>query len=187
MTTTLTSPLKPARQYNYAFTATPDRETLDILGTQPTRWGRMPPLSRAMVVETGRCLKEWTMRSQTLPADAERTIGLIGGTTRGSLAPDLDFAATLLEGVNLASPAIFGYTLANIPLAEAANHYHLTGPVYAVLDAHAPLDAAIREARRLVRMRPAFHFILACAFDDDPGLDRERRLSLTFTLVDNNA
>ena len=128
----LTSPLKPARRYNYAFTATPDPETLDVLGTRPTRWGRMPPLSRAMIVETGRFLKECAIQPQSFPTDTERTIGLIGGTARGSLAPDLDFAATLLEGVNLASPAIFGYTLANIPLAEAANHYHLTGPVYAV-------------------------------------------------------
>jgi hypothetical protein len=182
----VSSPFKPAWQYNYAFMDTPDRETVDILGTLPTRWGRMPPLSRAMVVETGRFLKECPIRPQSLPADANKVIGLIGGTTRGSLAPDLDFAATLLDGVNLASPAIFGYTLANIPLAEAANHFHLTGPVYAVLDAVSPLDAAIQEARRLVRMQPTFHCILACAFDDNPGNDRERRLSLTFTLIDNN-
>jgi hypothetical protein len=189
MKTNVTSPFKPARQYTYAFMDTPDRETVDILGVLPTRWGRMPPLSRAMVVETGRFLKECAIRPQSLPADTKKNnkvIGLIGGTARGSLAPDLDFAATLLDGVNLASPAIFGYTLANIPLAEAANHFHLTGPVYAVLNAVAPLDAAIQEARRLVQMQPTFHFILACAFDDDPGNDRERRLSLTFTLVDNN-
>jgi hypothetical protein len=186
MKTNISSPFKPARQYNYAFVDTPDPETLGILGTLPGRWGRMPPLSRAMVVETGRFLKECAMRPQSLPADTGKMIGLIGGTARGSLAPDLDFAATLLEDVNLASPAIFSYTLANIPLAEAANHYHLTGPVYAVLDAQAPLDAAIREAKRLVRMQPMFHFILACAFDDNPGSDREGRLSLTFTLVENN-
>jgi hypothetical protein len=186
MKTTLSSPLKTAPHYNYAFMDTPDPETLDILGTLPSRWGRMPPLSRAMVVETGRFLKKCAIQPQSFPADTGKVIGLIGGSARGSLAPDLDFAATLLEDVNLGSPAIFSYTLANIPLAEAANHYHLTGPVYAVLDAQAPLDAAIREAKRLVQMQPAYYFILACAFDDNPGSDRERRLSLTFTLVDNN-
>jgi hypothetical protein len=172
METHTSSPLKPQRQFSYAFADSPDSETLDILGTVPGRWGRMPPLSRAMVVETGRFLKECNLRPQSLPIDTGRRIGLIGGTTRGSLAPDLDFAATLLEGVHLASPAIFGYTLANIPLAEAANHYHLTGPVYAVIDSTTPLETAIREARWLVRMQPAFHCILACAFDDHPGRDR---------------
>ena len=186
MKTNVSSPFKPARQYSYAFMDTPDPETLGVLGTLPGRWGRMPPLSRAMVVETGRFLQECPIRPQSFPAGTAKVVGLIGGTARGSLAPDLDFAATLLEGVNLASPAIFSYTLANIPLAEAANHYRLTGPVYAVIDSASPLDAAIREARLLVRMQPAFHFILACAFDDNPGHDREGRLSLTFTLVDNN-
>jgi hypothetical protein len=181
---------EPRQQYAYAFMDTPDRETLGILGTLPNRWGRMPPLSRAMVVETGRILQGCSMPAMLTryePGDTDRMVGLIGGTSRGSLSPDMDFAATLLEGVSLASPAIFGYTLANIPLAEAANHYHLTGPVYAVIDTVAPLAAAVREAERLVRIQPAFPFILACAFDDDPGNDREERLSLTFTIVYKNA
>ncbi len=184
----LTSPsLKPFRQYDYAFMDTPDGNTLAILGTIPSRWGRMPPLSRAMVVETGRFLQESSLLPPRTAATADRSIGLIGGTARGSLAPDLDFAATLLAGANLASPALFGYTLANVPLAEAANHYHLTGPVYAVIDTKTPLDTAVREAERLIRMQPACAYILACAFDDYLDCDRKERLSLTFTLVQNNA
>ena len=179
--------LEPRRSYSYAFMDTPDDETLAVLGTVPGRWGRMPPLSRAMVVETGRILRERSLLSSQTSANTAGLIGLIGGTARGSLTPDLDFAATLLAGVNLASPALFGYTLANIPLAEAANHYHLTGPVYAIIDAKTPLDTAVREAGRLIRMQPAFAYILACAFDDYLDAHRQERLSLTFTLLQNNA
>jgi hypothetical protein len=168
-------------QYKYAFTDTPDEETLSILGTIPNRWGRMPPLSRAMVVETGRFLQAHML---PLRPYSIKNIGLIGGTTRGSLSADLYFATTLLDG--LASPAIFGYTLANTPLAEAANHYGLTGPVYAVVDQNAPLTAAVDQARLLVKMRPSLGLILACAFDDRIEQTSERRISITFSLINNN-
>jgi hypothetical protein len=174
-------------RYSYAFEDTPDPPTLAVLGSPPSRWGRMPPLCKAMVVETGKFLEKFKREAGFDLRQPGTMIGLVGGTTRGSLAPDLDFARTLCEGVNMASPALFGYTLANIPLAETANHYHLTGPVYALIDEADPLAAAVREARRLVGMLPALHAVIACAFDDHPHCDQEKRLSLTFELVENNA
>jgi hypothetical protein len=173
--------------YSYAFEDTPDPPTLAVLGSPPSRWGRMPPLCKAMIVETGKFLEKFKNDVGYSLTEQGKMIGLIGGTTRGSLAPDLDFARTLCEGVNMASPAIFGYTLANIPLAETANHYHLTGPVYALIDEADPLAAAVREARRLVRMQPALHAVIACAFDDLPHRALDKRLTVTFALVDNNA
>jgi hypothetical protein len=175
-------PTRPLGEYAYAFTDDPDDAILEILGPLPNRWGRMPPLARAVVVETGRFLIKIGISS---PIEAGQMIGLMGGTRRGSLVPDLDYADTLNQGTGLASPALFGYTLANIPLAEAAGHYHLTGPVYAIFDETSPLNAAVCEAERLVRMNPGLDSIIACSFDHYRREGKEQ-LSLAFAHVQKN-
>jgi hypothetical protein len=108
----------PSR-YAYLDQDLPGPEVLAVLGTLPKRWGRMDRLSRLAVVEVGR-----------LPRAGRG--GLIGFTRRGSLATDLAYVATLRQGLALASPTLFSYTLANIALAEAASHYGLTGPVFSI-------------------------------------------------------
>ncbi len=116
-------------------------------------------------------------------------MGLIGGTKRGSLHTDRAFITTMADGPGLASPALFGYTLPNIPLAEAAGVFGLVGPVYAVFDEDNPLKCAEDEARRLLTMQKQkdLTLMLACEFDhysDDKGKDV---LSVTLTVVEHNA
>ena len=123
-------------------------ENRQILGTVPERWGRMDNMSRATLVEAGRCLREAGLL-QDKDADRPRSgrIGLIAGSRRGSLAADLAYARSLTAGLDGASPALFSYTLPNIALAEAAIHYRLTGPVFAILSEH-PFAEAVAAARQ---------------------------------------
>lgn len=168
---------------SYAFLRTPDAETAALLGEIPGRWGRMPPLCRAVVVEAGRALKDAGLLENGRNMAAKgKNVGLIGGSRKGSLSTDLDFAATLSQNPKFASPALFGYTLPNIPLAEAAGHYGLVGPVYAVFDSNNPFDAARQEAKRLLQMQKDLSLMLACEFD---YLDHDGQMKLfaTFTTV----
>ena len=152
--------------FAYAFCEVPDEGVGALIGTIPTRWGRMSPLSRALVVETGRILTEndWLARGCRF-AEIGKTVGLVGATRYGSLATDIAFAETLADGFLMASPALFGYTLPNIPLAEAANHYGLTGPVYAIFSDQDLIAAAVAEADRWLTVRPDLSSMLACTFD----------------------
>ena len=97
--------------------------------------------------------------------DLGKKCGLIGVTKRGSLITDQAFISSMQDGPGLASPALFGYTLPNIPLAEAAAVFGLVGPVYAVFEENEPLARAIDEARLLLKMQDDLHFMLACSFD----------------------
>ncbi|HET98212.1 MAG TPA: hypothetical protein ENN98_05905 [Desulfurivibrio alkaliphilus] len=170
--------------YRYAFCETASPEVTRLLAATPSRWGRMPPLSRALVVEAGRVLVENGLLAPGEKfSDQGKRVGLIGGTTTGSLATDLEFAATLLTGPNLASPALFGYTLPNIPLSEAANHFGLIGPVYAIFAPESPLVAAEEEAGRWLVSQPELTLMLACAFDSRPMPGQAGQLAITFTIV----
>ncbi len=171
-----------ATSFNYALIDEPDEEICAILQEIPGRWGRMTPLSRAVVVEAGRHLRG----AGLLQGDRHfnklgRRVGLIGASRHGSLTVDQEFAATMVTQPQLASPALFGYTLANIPLAEAANHYGLVGPVFALYAQEEPLPCAIAEARRWLQGNDV-DFMLACEFDD---LSQDDVLALTvnFSIV----
>lgn len=169
--------------FSYAFLNIPDGETIAVLGGTPSRWGRMPPLCRAVVVEAGRVLKETGLlkNGRNLAATGQ-IVGLIGGSRNGSLSTDQDFVDTLSQNTNFASPALFGYTLPNISLAEAAGYYGLVGPVYAVFDSNNPLEAAKQEAKRLLQMQKDLALMLACEFDHF-DFDGQGKLLVTFTTV----
>lgn len=171
--------------FDYAFQEVPDQKIVEILEDVPSRWGRMPPLSRSLVVETGRFLKQHGLLQQGRNLGrAGKTVGLIGGTCRGSLTTDAEFTKTLEQGPELASPALFGYTLANIPLAEAANHYGLIGPVYAIIDENDPLQSALAECRRFIAHSKQINFMLACRFDDFGPKANSQQLQITFSIAE---
>lgn len=123
-------------------------EEKGLIGALPERWLRMDLMSQVAVLEVGRVLRpSGHLDSRTNRIKKEVKSALIVGSRYGSLATDQEYSATLAEGVEFASPALFGYTLANIAPAEAASHYGITGPVFALLDPD-PLTAARNEARR---------------------------------------
>ncbi|MCP4342708.1 MAG: hypothetical protein GY799_28455 [Desulfobulbaceae bacterium] len=163
----------------------PAESVVTLLGALPGRWGRMTPLSRLLIVETAQVLQHHGILGcgQRL-SDLGKKVGLIGGTRRGSLHTDQAFIATKEAGAGLASPALFGYTLANIPLAEAAIVHGLRGPVYAVFDAKSPLESAQNEARRLLSMQTNLDLMIACEFDHYEHADQQEELLVTLTVVE---
>lgn len=105
-------------------------------------------MSRAALIEVGLVLQEQGMLAagySSLPP--EWTGGLIIGSSRGSLAVDRQYALTVKEGPGMASPHLFSYTLPNIPLAETAIQYQLTGPVFCLISDD-PYTEALREAEQ---------------------------------------
>lgn len=152
---------------------TPGAETTQLLGEVPKRWGRMSLLSRMVLAGLARFFyQENLLAPGSRFTDRGVKVGLIGSSRRGSLATDFEFLATAEAGAGCASPALFGYTLPNIPLAEAAVFFGLTGPVYALLtdrEEDVLLSAAREEACRHLAFSPGPDLMLACAFDCYPS------------------
>lgn len=143
-------------------------ENRAVLHTVPERWGRMDRLSRAALLEVGRLLRQEGLLDEKNKVPAGRPIGLIVGTKKGCLSTDIEYCETLALGPQLASPALFGYTLPNIPLAEAAVHYKLTGPVFSLF-AEQPFEEATNTAREwLADSSTPCSTIIAGALDLDP-------------------
>lgn len=169
-------------RYSYAYNDQVDAAVLPMIGELPKRWGRMNPMSRMLIVEVGRLLLDKKIiESGEKCSDIGKTVGLIGATTRGCLKTDYDFLASMDDATGLASPALFGYTLPNIPLAEAAGQFGLTGPVYALFDTEKPLEKAKQEAQSLLTYHPELSLMLACEFDhlETPGSADTLLLNLT--------
>lgn len=162
----------------------PDKEIEDLLGAIPGRWGRMSFLSRLVLVEAAAVLqKDGLLQSGERLPDNGLTGGLIGATSRGSLFTDQAFMKTMENGPGLASPALFGYTLPNIPLAEAAVALGLTGPVYALFEEVKPLECACEEAQRFLNTQSELDFMLACEFDHYVSSQQEDEFTITLTVV----
>ena len=138
-----------------------------IIGNLPDRWLRMDTMSQYAVLEIGRALKD-----AGIDQFSPECCGIIGGSKFGSLATDLAYAESLQDGVAFASPALFGYTLANISLAEAASHYNITGPVFCILD-DSPFAASQNEAKRWLHFMPKDSFIIYGELDVIPGSSGE--------------
>lgn len=146
-------------------------ENRAILGRVPERWGRMDLLSQATLLAVGRTLlAAGLLEEHSGTRLARGRIGLIAGSRWGSLATDLAYAKTLAAGLDGASPALFSYTLPNIALAEAAIHYRLTGPVYALLSAE-PMAEAEATARLWLAAGGDLDCLLAGETDVLPGDD----------------
>jgi len=170
--------------YSWAFDDQADDDSVAVLGTVPGRWGRMTPLCRLLLVKIGLLLQEkYILKKGQKCSDLGLQVGLVGGTKKGSLHTDKAFIRTMENGLGLASPALFGYTLPNIPLAEAASQFGLVGPVYALLEVRNPLDSAISEAKRLLLSQKELSFMLACEFDHYEDAEQGDTLKVNLTFV----
>lgn len=162
-----------------------DQENLarEILGTLPDRWGRMDTMSKVALVGVGQVLRDTGMLAIDSPVlKSGWNGGLIVGSRRGSLAVDLEYAQTLQAGPGMASPHLFSYTLPNIPLAEAAIQYRLTGPVF-VMIGEVPFEKAVLEARQWLEiMEGEKNIIVAGALDVQPS-DQKSSTLAQFTLI----
>ncbi len=147
-------------------------EELNMIGPLPERWLRMDLMSQVAVLEVGRLLHcSGHVHPATNKIQKNLRTALIVASRYGSLATDQEYAASLAAGIEFASPALFGYTLPNIAPAEAASHYGITGPVYALLDPK-PLKAAQNEARRWHHYLGPASLIIYGELDVVPGPDK---------------
>ena len=156
----------------------PDSHLSSVIGDIPKRWGRMDTASRIAVIKIGLLLKKANLLSQNYKLDRNIKAGLIVGTKLGSLYTDLAFSQTLAEGYENASPNLFGYTLPNIPLAEAACQYRITGPVYAIFS-EKPLESATSEAQFWLKNDANISFIIAGELDVIPNSREKSSLKIT--------
>ncbi|PID74352.1 MAG: hypothetical protein CSB32_01125 [Desulfobacterales bacterium] len=165
---------------SFVFRTYADEELCSLLGEIPKRWGRMPALSRLLLVEAGSLLvRSGILKAGEKCSEKGRCLGLVGGTRWGCLYTDRQFIASMQRGEGLASPALFGYTLPNSPLAEVAVQFGLTGPVYAVFDQEAPRTRAVEEAKRLLDFHPELYGMLAGEFLEEDG----EQLQVNLTIV----
>ncbi len=173
--------------FKYLTADEPDGEFADILGVVPKRWGRMDTVSRLVVMEVGRLLmSNGSAISPGPDLSSDKKTGLIVGTRYGCLVTDLAFVDSMSHGVETASPILFSYTLANIGLAEAASHYGLMGPVYAVYN-EKPMTVALNEARRWLAIPCGIDAMIAGSVDVIPTqlTGKKEQISAEFVLVDS--
>jgi 3-oxoacyl-[acyl-carrier-protein] synthase II len=81
-----------------------------------------------------------------------RDFGLIGTGAAGCLASNQDYFKDYVKcGRTLARGNLFVYTLTTSPLAEAAIHFGLEGPLLYALSPERPLAAALETAAGMIR------------------------------------
>jgi len=95
-----------------------------LLPVKPKRWGRMDTLSKFLMLGCAKLLKIAT-------PELKQEVGLLCATTYGSISTDIEYAKTISLDIKDASPILFGYTLPNISLSEAAAFFKFKGSVYA--------------------------------------------------------
>lgn len=158
-------------------------QTRSLLGALPDRWGRMDLMSKAALNGVGRVLSDAGLLAADAPILKKGWAGgLIVVSRRGSLASDMNYADTVKLGPGMASPHLFGYTLPNIPLAEAAIQYKLTGPVF-VLVSEQPFEDAVAEASLWLNELPGEkRIMIAGALDVIPG-QPEPEITANFKLI----
>ncbi len=168
----------------------PDRELEKKLegpyvgpGPAPKRWGRMDAMSRLAVLYVGQALQTaGLLEKETGKVVKDKIVGLVAGTQYGCLVTDLDFIETLNEGIAMASPLLFSYTLPNTALAEAATQFGLTGPVYAIFNEHA-YEEAQKEAQRWLLDKLGPNIMVAGELDIPPDGMESGHLKAKFIVL----
>jgi len=100
-----------------------------VFGDVLPRFGRLDEYSKLGLTAIAFALKD----ARQDKWGEKRPAGIIVSSIYGCLATDMEyFKGVLANGGNLASPNLFACTLPNIFLGEAAIHFGLTGPGFAV-------------------------------------------------------
>ena len=153
---------------------------VDLLGTIPSRWGRMCPLSRAIIIKIAETLKHKQFLLDSFKVKDPEKMGLIACTKNGSKFMDFEFYKSYQDTEQGASPLLFGYTLANIPLAEAASHFNIRGPVYSLVSKDNPFEFAVQEAKLWLAQDEGINNCIVGSFDLDVS---DRKPDLKFDVL----
>jgi hypothetical protein len=98
----------------------------------------------------------------------KQDIGIIGTSSEGSLKSDIAYFRDFVDnGRTLARGNLFIYTLPSSPLAEAAIHCGLVGPLLYATRREQPLSAIMNTAAEIVAGREAELMLAGLATDEE--------------------
>ena len=113
-------------------------------------FGRLDDVSKMVCYSTALALKD---ADESYSPDHKRDMGIIGTNTDGSLQSDIDYFKDYVDcDRKLSRGNLFIYTLPTSPLAEAAIHFGLQGPLLYMTAEKAKLPLVIRTAEDMLRL-----------------------------------
>ncbi|MBI3377221.1 MAG: hypothetical protein HY035_02300 [Nitrospirae bacterium] len=114
-------------------------------------FGRLDNVSKMVCYAAALALKD---AGDSYSSDNKKDMGIIGTNTDGSLESDIDyFKDYLVSGRKLSRGNLFIYTLPTSPLAEAAIHFGLQGPLFYMTSGHETLPLVIRTAEDMLLLK----------------------------------
>ena len=122
---------------------------LDKLFTYPVKsFGRFEEVSQRVCYVTALALQDAGL---TYSKDWKQNIGLIGTDFYGCEQADFNYFKDYVEGGRtMARANLFIYTLPSSPLAEAAVHFGLQGPLFYLRYQNATVGGLLNTAQRMV-------------------------------------
>ncbi len=110
--------------------------------------GRFDPVSRRVCYVTALALQDAGMEYSK---DWKQDVGLLGTDEYGSEQANLTYFRDYVEGGRtMARANLFIYTLPSSPLAEAAVHFGLQGPLFYLRNQDGSIDSLLSTARRMI-------------------------------------
>lgn len=111
-------------------------------------FGRFDPVSKMVCYSVALALKD---ADESYSPDIKKDMGIIGTNTDGSLQSDIDYFKDYVDcGRKLSRGNLFIYTLPTSPLAEAAIHFGLQGPLLYITSGCLDVPLIIRTAEEMM-------------------------------------
>ena len=120
----------------------------DIFSYPFKNFGRLDNVSKMVCYAVALALKD---AEEPYSSENKKNMGVIGTNTDGSLGSDIDYFKDYLgSGRKLSRGNLFIYTLPTSPLAEAAIHFGLQGPLLYMTAEKAKLSLVVRTAEDML-------------------------------------
>ena len=120
----------------------------DIFSYPFKNFGRLDNVSKMVCYAVALALKD---AEEPYFSDSKKDMGIVGTNADGSLESDVDyFKDYIVSGRKLSRGNLFIYTLPTSPLAEAAIHFGLQGPLLYMTAEKAKLSLVVRTAEDML-------------------------------------
>ncbi len=138
-----------------------------VLAYPIENFGRFNQASRLVILATALALYDAGI---PYAKDKKQDIGILGTSPDGALAASLAYFQDYVEaGRKLGRGNLFIYTLASSPLAEAAIHFGLQGPLWYARHVIKPEENVVAQAESMVCNKKA-RAMLAVIFDTNEAV-----------------